>query len=549
MLGIFLRGCLLAFGLTALAAVSSCTPRDAGPALSSRAGAGETATPIVSLRRLTFEQYQNIVSDVFGSPVAVVGQFDPLVRTAGLLAVGAANATTTPAGFEQFEAAARSVATQVVSPANRGTLVPCTPQAGAASDDNCTRAYFASVGRLLFRRALTAEEIDMRVAIVRAAADNNGDYYAGIESGLSSLLMTPAFLFITEAADGRPSKVGVQRLDAPSKATRLSFLLWNTTPDDALLTASERGELNTAQGLKRQVDRLLDSPRLKRGTAAFFADMLAFEKFAVLEKDSTLYPAYSLEVANDAREQLIRTINDHLISRNADYRDLFTTRKTFLSSALARVYRVPAPVPGGWGAFEYPGDDPRAGIQTAFAFTALHSHPGRSSPTLRGKAIRELLLCQRVPDPPGNVDFSLFTAPSPTLKTARQRLDAHSTNPVCAGCHKLVDPIGLALENFDGAGQFRRTENGAAIDPSGRLDGVDYKTAGELGAALRANRAATSCIVNRLYAYTVGRAASPREREAIAAFEKRFEGAGYRFADLLRAIATDEMSYVISVDQ
>src|SRR5690606_7737678 len=119
-------------------------------------------------------------------------------------------------------------------------------------------------------------------------------------------------------------------------------------------------------------------------------------------------------------------------------------------------------------------NDPRAGLVSQVGFLAMASHPGRSSPTLRGQAIREHLLCQSVPEPPGDVDFTLFEDPDSSLKTARERLVAHANVPACAGCHKITDPIGLALENFDGAGQFRTTENGAPIDTSGELDGISF---------------------------------------------------------------------------
>jgi hypothetical protein len=211
---------------------------------------------------------------------------------------------------------------------------------------------------------------------------------------------------------------------------------------------------------------------------------------------------------------------------------------------------VPSPNPGGWGVYRFADNDPRIGVQTSFAFTGLNAHPGRSSPTLRGKAIRELLLCQKIPDPPSNVDFTLFTSPNAVLKTARQRLEAHSVNPTCAGCHKLMDPIGLALENFDGAGQLRATEGGAPIDPSGVLDGLAYRDTQGLAKALHDTPALPNCLVTRLYTYAIGRKAEQTERADIDRLQKRFASADYRVPKLLRAIATDPGFYdVASRDQ
>jgi hypothetical protein len=185
----------------------------------------------------------------------------------------------------------------------------------------------------------------------------------------------------------------------------------------------------------------------------------------------------------DAREQTLRTVVDHLLRKNADYRDLFTTRSTFISRALGPVYHVGAAP--GWAPYELPADSGRAGILTHVSFLALHAHPARSSATLRGKALREVFLCQKVPPPPPNVDFSAVEDPDSSLKTAREKLEVHRSNASCAGCHKIMDPIGLTLENFDGAGQFRASENGAQIDASGDLDGKPFKDAVGLGEAIR----------------------------------------------------------------
>src|SRR5690606_22946497 len=152
---------------------------------------------------------------------------------------------------------------------------------------------------------------------------------------------------------------------------------------------------------------------------------------------------------------------------------------------------VPNGAPEGWHAFEFPEDDPRRGILTQVAFTALHSPAGRSSPTLRGKALREVVLCQKVPAPPGDIDFTQFEdLANAEGSTARERLTAHSSVPSCAGCHKIMDPIGLAMEHFDGIGELRQTDNGAPIDPSGELDGTRYDDATGLALAVAEHPAA-----------------------------------------------------------
>ena len=180
------------------------------------------------------------------------------------------------------------------------------------------------------------------------------------------------------------------------------------------------------------------------------------------------------------------------------------------------------------------------------SFVALHSHPGKSSPTLRGKAIRELLLCQKVPDPPGNVNFDKFNDPHSPNKTARMRLTAHATEPACAGCHKLMDPIGLALENFDGAGQIRLTENDERIDASGDLNGIKFADARGLGQAMHEDPAATSCLVRRAYSYATGRPIQAGERVWMTDLEKGFADDGFRLRPLLRRIAVSDALQAIA---
>jgi len=237
----------------------------------------------------------------------------------------------------------------------------------------------------------------------------------------------------------------------------------------------------------------------------------------------------------DAREQTLRTVIDHLLNKKADYRDLFTTRDTFMSMSLGAVYGTPTSA--GWVPYTFSDDDHRQGLLTQVSFLAAHSHAVRSSPTLRGKALRELFLCQKVPPPPPNVDFSALEDAG-DVPTARERLQVHNTNPSCAGCHLITDPMGLSLENFDGAGRYRETENGAELDIRGELDGAFYDDIAGLTVAMRNHPKLPYCLVNRLYAYGTGGPVSLRhDRATIDYFTDRFAGYNYRVPDLLRDLA------------
>ncbi len=502
--------------------------------------------PVV-VRRLTQEQYQTIIADVFGADIKIGGRFEPDIRKSGLLAVGAGEVSITPAGFEQYDSMARNAAGQIVDERHRDMLIGCKPVSAKVPDEACARRFYAKVGRMLYRRPLTDAEMNYQLAVADAATTKLGNFYSGLAMGLAGMLEAPQFLFRREVAVADPNQPSAQRLDGYSKAARLSFFLWNTTPDDALLTAAQNGELDTDRGLAKQVDRLMSSPRLEAGTRAFFADMLGFDAFADLSKDTAIYPKFTNAVNVEAEEQTLRTIVDHLLARKGDYRDLFTTRNTFMTPLLGTIYRVPVNVREGWEPYQFPANDPRAGLLTQISFLALHSTPGRSSPTIRGKALRQVFLCEKVPDPPGNVNFNLVQdTTNPNYKTARQRLNAHATQATCLGCHRMIDPIGLGLENFDSLGEYRVAENGAKIDTSGEIDGVKFADAASLGQALHDNPATPSCVVGRLYAYAAGRPADKGEAELISWLNKDFASHGYRLPDLMRAIATSHDFYRVS---
>jgi hypothetical protein len=485
---------------------------------------------------LTGQQYSNTIAQIFGADISdsVMAPLPPLARTEGLLASGATFVGVTSDQIQQIQQAAQSVAAKVVDEWHRDYLIPCEPLSKTEADASCAARFLRETGRLLYRRPMEETRVAELVDVANTAAEQTGDFYAGLAIALEAILISPEVVFIVDQAEPDPQRPGQERLDAYSLASRLSYFLWNAAPDDDLLLAAESGELHTPEGLERSVSRMLQSSRLEDGMRAFFDDMMAFDEFDSLAKDPLVYPMVTGATLADAREQTLRTVIDHVITRNQDYRDLFTTRKTFMSMNLAALYGTPTS--NGWVPYEFPEDGARRGLLTQVSFLAAHSHSVRSSPTLRGKALRELFLCQKVPAPPPNVDFSALEEAG-DVPTARERLQVHNTNPSCAGCHLITDPIGLSLENFDGAGRFRETENGAVLDLSGELDGALYEDIEGLTTALRDHRKLPYCLVNRLYAYGTGGPVSLRyDRDVLAHFVERFVQNGYTVPGLLRDI-------------
>jgi Protein of unknown function (DUF1592)/Protein of unknown function (DUF1588)/Protein of unknown function (DUF1595)/Protein of unknown function (DUF1585)/Protein of unknown function (DUF1587) len=499
------------------------------------------------LRRLTESQYRATIADIFGPDMPIVGRFEHGLRAEGLLAVGTSQAGISAFSIEQYDASARGIAAEVVSEKRREQLVPCRPRSENRFDPACAKQFVQHYGPILFRRPLSGEEVKRYVRTAEAAQQRLGDFYQGLQYALAGMLVSPDFLVRIEQVVPDPKQRGQYRLDPYAKATRLSYFLTNSTPDAELLRAAGAGELDTDAGLAQQADRLIASPQFERAVRAFFEDMLEFDTFGELAKDPVIYPAFNSTVALDAEEQTMRTIVALLVTQQGDYRDLFTTRGTYLTRALGTVYRLPVATRNGWESAQYPTASGREGILTNISFLAFYSHPGRSSSTLRGKAIRQVFLCQAIPDPPNNVDFSVVQDSSNTaMPTARIRLEAHRTSPACAGCHRLMDPLGLTLENFDGVGAFRAQENGAPIDASGTFDGKEFQGAQGLGQAIHDSPQTPRCLVDKMYRSAAGRKATPDERPYVDYLNQTFNADSYRVPDLMRAIAVSRSFYAIS---
>jgi hypothetical protein len=503
-----------------------------------------------TFRRLDETQYTRSIQDIFGAGIKVPGRFDPPLRDEGLLAVGDSKVVVSTSGLEQYELRAREISAQVLS-GDRKNLLPCTPQSAQAFDKECARTFLAKYGRLLYRRPLNEKEMASALGVARAVTEKSQSFYRGLEVGLARLLMSPDFIFRVERAETDPAAPGSRRLDEYSLATRISFLLWDAPPDPALLDAAASGALRQPEGLAREVDRMIASPRFEQGVRAFFSDMYAYDQFDSLSKDQSIFPRYSSQLAKDAEEQSLRTIVDLLVTNRGDYRDLFTTRKTFLNRTLAALYKVPVDEPAfsGWMPYSFRTEEQREGILTLAAFLMLDpTHEGKTSPTIRGKSLRELFLCQKVPTPPGNVDFSKFNDPKNPNATVRERLTAHRDNPTCAGCHSIMDPVGLSMENYDGIGNYRIHENGAVIDASGSFEGKPYTNLLELETILHDSPAVSNCVVERAYEYGVGHRVVTGERDWLKYLDQRFAADQYEIPALMRRIATSKAFQAVSED-
>ncbi len=351
----------------------------------------EPATPggPATFRRLSEAQYKRAIGDVFGTAIIVPGRFEPSLREHGMLAIGEGKVAVSPSGIEQYELRGREIAAQLMSESRRKAVLSCGPASSQAFERGCAAATLSRYGRLLWRRPLTDAELASTVALAGAASDKAQSFYKGIEVGLARLLGSPNFIFRMERSEPDPDRPGLLRLDDYALASRVSFLLWDAPPDAELLDAVASGALRAPGGLARQVDRMIAAPRFQAGVRAFFSDMFAYDQFAGLSKDQAIYPKFTSQLAKDVQEQSLRTIIDLLVTNGGDYRDLFTTRKTFLNRNLGSLYKVALDEEGvdGWIPYSFAPSDPRQGILMLGAFLI-------SIPAMRG-AVRRRFAARR----------------------------------------------------------------------------------------------------------------------------------------------------------
>jgi len=481
--------------------------------------------------RLTSVQYQNTIEAIFGTylpNIALERDQNPYL----FYSIGAANTTLSEVGTEQYLNAAIEI-TDSIFTGNRlaRELIGCAPLTLA---DECSRNFIRTIGQKLFRRPLSDFEFDRWYGLARAVRTDE-NVYAKLGNIVAGMLQSPYFLYRIEQGEPDPDDASLLRYTAYEMASRMSFLLWNRAPDKALLDAAANGSLLTDEGLRAEAERLLSLPPARKAVQDFFAQYFDLNRLNEVDRDSTVYPGFTETMPQSMRTELELIVDDFVFRQNGDIRGLFDTRKTFVNEELANLYGVEAP---GATAISYapvtlPPESNRVGILTLGAFLTMNAHPTETSPTLRGKYVRERVLCQTVPVAPDEVDLNLSDPPSTMPRTLRERLEEHRDNPACASCHSFIDPPGFLFENYDSAGRFRTHEGEHLIDASGALDGKELNDARELGPLLRVDRRVTNCIVRQVYRHANGRLELPSELIPLRDLVLAFERSEYRFQDLL----------------
>ena len=495
-------------------------------------------TPAPStLRRLTTTQYRNTIGDLLGSGVTIKGTLEPDTALDGFASIGAARVSLSATATEEFDTAAFDLAHQALSnTATRGALVGCAP--AGTTDDACARTFVTTFGRRAWRRDLTSDEITRYATLATTAAGMLKDFWGGLEYGLAGLLESPHFLYREELGATDPGAPTRRVFSGYELASRLAFLVTNSTPDDTLLDAAKTGKLATPAGLGAEAQRLLASPRAHAAMGNFFTELYALGNLDSLPQSSTFFPKVSPTLGASMRTETLKVLDDIAFGANTDYRSLFDTTTTYVNQELASLYGLPAVTGADFVKVTLPASGPRAGFLGQGSFLSMYSHADSGSPTRRGKFVREVILCQAVPSAPPDVNTMFpVDAPNAAQRTTRQKLEQHRmAGSSCAACHQVMDPVGLGLENFDGLGAYRTTEAAQMIDASGSLDGAEYTDARALGAALKDHPSLGSCLTRGVLRYTIGHIETAGEQPVVDALAQQFASNGYKFGSLVLGV-------------
>jgi hypothetical protein len=498
-------------------------PQDAGASVDIVSTIAQ-ATPM-GARRLTRREVNNVLKDLLEDNTAPAGvlpddgrePFDNVFATQF-----ASSALIEGADTLAREAADRLMANQM----KRNRVVGCQPTT-VGTDAACFRSFITRFGRLAFRRPLTADE-QQRFEGLAALGTEANDFYKGVWASVAAFLQHGNFLYRVEK--GTASSVpGVMALNSFEVATRLSFLLWGSAPDDALLAAAERGELVTEAGIKTAAQRMLTDARAKELTARFHAQWIGYEELA-----STLGPAMQAETA-----ALFSRI---VFEQRRPWRDVFRYDQTFVSPALAQHYGLPAPamMQPGWVSLQ---GTRRRGLMSQGSFLSIGATAATdTSPTIRGKSIYTNLLCGVMPPPPPDAPAE---AAGNEQDCKAVKLNAHASGG-CVGCHMYMDPVGYGLENYDFEGKHRTAEPGkpqCLLSGNGKVEDVGtFNGPDQLGQLLAASGKLEPCLVQQMYRFTYGRGLqlSPQDNASLSPVVNRVTAAasGARFDDILIEIVT-----------
>jgi hypothetical protein len=427
---------------------------------------------------------------------------------------------------------------------SRKMIFTCRPTR-PAEERPCAREIIGRLGAAAYRRPVSAGEIDRLMPFYEKSAARGG-FENGIRSVLEAILASPYFIFRLEREvetlrvriDGGP----MYRVADEDLASRLSFFLWGAPPDEELLNAASRGELSKAGGLEKQARRMLADARADALGNRFAYQWLRLQDVEKVKPDPNFYPNFDENLAESMRRETSLFFNS-LVRDDRSALDLYRADFTFVNERLAKHYGIPDVAGDHFRRVTYP-DDTRRGLLGQGSVLVQTSMANRTSPVLRGKWVMEVLLGTPPPPPPPDVPDLDDTAGAKgnRMLTTRERLEEHRANPTCNACHRFMDPIGLALDNFDVTGKWRLRENGQPLDTKGDFyDGTPVSTPGELSAVLmKRPQPLLRTFTENLMAYALGRRVEYSDQPAVRAIVKAAEADGYRMSSFIIGVVKSD---------
>lgn len=419
---------------------------------------------------------------------------------------------------------------------SRRHVLACTPKS-PADEPACARAIATTLARRAFRRAPTDDDLATLMSLYAVGRDG-GTFEDGVRTIVQGAITRPEFIFRFERVPESTTAGQSYRLGDAELASRLSYFLWGSSPDDVLLDAATAGQLRTPAGLERQVRRMLADRRAESLSTHFAAQWLRLTGLADVHPEPTIFPDFTRDIATSMRRE-VELLFDSIVREDRPLLDLLTADYTFVNETLARHYGIPN-VAGPAFRRVTLSDPNRFGLLGRGAILTQTSLANRTSPVARGKYVLEVLMGAPPPLPPANVPPLAESVNNEAVLTVRERIEAHRRNATCAGCHRIMDPIGLALENFDAIGRWRTKDGLNAVDPRGDMyDGRPLDGPVSLRAALVDHADAfRSGFAEQFLAYALGRVLDTTDLPAARAIARQAGRDRDRFSAYVMAVVT-----------
>ncbi len=492
------------------------------------------------LRRLTRSQYDHVVRDLLDIDTNPSALFPADEKIGSFYSNGVAPVSDLL--VEQYMSVSEELSTTAVE--DLSSLLPCDPT--TMGEDACADEFIETFGRRALRRPLETDELEMMHALYAEGRDADG-FANGIRLVVQAMLQSPYFLYHVELGQtGAPGDLTAP-LTQYELASRLSFFLWDSMPDDALLDAAGAEALSTPEQLREHAERMLDDPRARDAIASFHLQWMHVDELAGVEKDPDLFPGFDDALRQAMEDETADFANWVILEDDGRLETLLTSSVSVIDGPLFDFYGVEPP------AGHEPGDpvalDPtkRAGLLTHAGVLAKNAHVDQSSPVHRGVMVRQNVLCQTLPAPPADVDD---TPPDPDPdSTTRERFDEHTKNPSCAACHKLIDGIGFGFEHYDAVGAWRDTDGNQSVDATGELlsagdaDGP-FDGAVELAQRLAVSENVRECTSQQWFNFALGRVQGEADACSTDQIYQAFADSDYDVRELIIAIVqTDAFRY------